>query len=125
MLILGETELYQKLVGDLTLLNLPVEEVNIVLRPYSDTYFGRYFPDKQRIFVYPYKNKEGKFMCYSQILCTSIHELVHHIQYQDPNFVRKKGIMHDPQFWKLYNHFIDRAVNLGIIKREEVETIVS
>ena len=122
---MGETELYQKLVGDLTLLNLPVEEVNIVLRPYSDTYFGRYFPDKQRIFVYPYKIKEGKFMCYSQILCTSIHELVHHIQYQDPNFVRKKGIMHDPQFWKLYNHFIDRAVNLGIIKREEVETIVS
>ena len=114
-------ELYQKLIKDLKCLNLPVEEVTIKLRPYSETYYGRYFPDKQRLFIYPFKNREGTIMSYTMILCTTIHEMVHHIQHQDPTFKRKKGVMHDPQFWKLYNHFIDRAVKLNIVTSEEVE----
>ena len=115
-----ESELYQKLMTDLEKLKLPIDEVTIELRPFSLTYYGRYFPNKQKIYVYPYDNEEGEFMKYSDILCTVIHEMVHHIQHQDPNFKRKRGIMHNPQFWQLYNHFVLRAIDLNILKREEV-----
>ena len=117
---MSQEELYHKLLTDLKTLNLPIDEVDIVLRPYSKTYYGRYFPNTQKIYVYPYENEAGEFMKYSDILCTAIHEMVHHIQHQDPNFKRRRGVMHNPQFWKLYNHFLDRAIKLNIIKREEV-----
>lgn len=120
VLILSEEELYQRLVNDLVSLKLPVEEINLVLRPYSSTYYGRYFPSSNKVFIYPYKNEKGEFLDYSDILCTTIHEMVHHIQHQDPTFVRRKGVMHNPQFWCLYNHFVSRAVKLGIISRKEV-----
>ena len=116
-----EAELYQRLVLNLEELRLPIEEVNIELRPFSKTYYGRYFPSTQKIYVYPYENEYGEFMKYSDILCTVIHEMVHHIQHQDPNFKRRRGIMHNPQFWQLYNHFVLRAIDLNILKREEVK----
>lgn len=115
-----ESELYHRLMTDLEKLKLPIDEVNIELRPFSTTYYGRYFPSTQKIYVYPYENEDGEFMKYSYILCTVIHEMVHHIQHQDPNFKRRKGIMHNPQFWQLYNHFVLRAIDLNILKREEV-----
>ena len=104
----------------------PIEgkpEVSLILRPYSKTYYGRYFPDSSRIFIYPYNDEDGNFMSFTSILCTTIHEMVHHIQHQDPNFKRQKGIMHDPKFWELYNHFLDRAVSKSILVREEIENI--
>lgn len=118
---LSEESLYQQLVFDLSSLKLPVDEVTLEFRPYSETYYGRYFPSKHRIFIYPYMNKNGDFLSYSKILCTTIHEMVHHIQYQDVNFKRNKGIMHDPQFWKLYNHFVGRAIKYEILTEEEVK----
>ena len=114
-----EAELYQRIMFNLVEMGMPIDEVTIELRPYSVTYYGRYFPNTKKIYVYPYENKEGDFMSYSDILCTIIHEMVHHIQHQDPNFKRQKGVMHNPQFWQLYNHFLDRAIDLNILKREE------
>ena len=115
-------DLYNRLVLDLHSLKIPVEEVDLFLRPYSSTYYGRYFPTyderitKPRLFIYPYKNKEGEFEDYSSILDTAIHEMVHHIQYTSPSFVRVKGVMHDPNFWKLYNRYINKAKQMNLIK---------
>ena len=59
-------------------------------------------------------------MSYASILETAIHELCHHIQYTDGSFVRIKGVMHDPQFWRLYNHYIDRATEYNLIGGTDV-----
>ena len=123
VLTLSEEELYHNLMCALKQLNMPLDEVTIKFRPYSKTYYGRYFPDSNRIFIYPYNDEDGNFMSFTSILCTTIHEMVHHIQHQDPNFKRQKGIMHDPKFWELYNHFLDRAVSKSILVREEIENI--
>lgn len=122
---MSQEELYHKLLTDLKTLNLPIDEVDIVLRPYSKTYYGRYFPNKQnnikpRIFIYPYANEYGDLLHYFNILDTAIHEFIHHLQYTDPNFKRKKGVMHDTQFWKLYNHYTNRAEKYNIIDMEVV-----
>lgn len=119
-IVKNEAELYQRLMTDLEKLNLPIDEVEIELRPFSVTYYGRYFPNKHKIYVYPYRNEDGEFMRYADILCTAVHEMVHHIQHQDPNYKRRRGVMHNPQFWMLYNHFLLRAIEFSIVKREEV-----
>lgn len=120
-----EEELYHKLLSDMKRLNLPVYEVEIFFRPYSKTYYGRYFPSREedikpKLYLYPYKNNRGKFLSYDVILWTAIHETVHHIQYSDKSFRRKRGIMHDAQFWKLNNHYINRAIKYKMLSMEVV-----
>lgn len=107
--------LYNRLLFDLRRLKLPIDEVDLYFRPFSKTYYGRYFPiigeGRPRIFMYPYE-RNGQFMKYSDILKYTVHEMCHHIQYMDSSFVRLKGVMHDTNFWKLYNHYIKRATKL-------------
>lgn len=117
-------ELKTRLLSDLSHLNLPVDEVDLFIRPFSKTLYGRYFPVydekevKPRIYIYPYENTYGDLMSYDQILETSIHEFCHHIQYTNGCFVRSRGVMHDTQFWKLYNHYVDRAKKYQLIGGE-------
>lgn len=121
-----EEELLDKLTKDLKALRIPIEEVGLEIRPFSTTYYGRYFPSinerraKPKIFLYPYKNNEGELYEYEKILEILIHEMVHHIQYTSPSFVRVKGIMHDPNFWKLYNRYLEKAEDFGIYRKESL-----
>lgn len=120
-------ELYTRLLSDLQQINLPVSEVDLFFRPYSKTYYGRYFPvyddktHKPKIYLYPYENTKGDFMSYGEIMKSAVHEFCHHIQYTDSCFVRNRGVMHDTQFWKLYNHYLERAVNYKMIGGDSVE----
>lgn len=106
--------LREKLFNDLNRLELPVDDVEVEFRPFSKTYFGNYLPGKNKIFLYPYKNRFGELMDYSEIIKVAIHEFTHHLQYCDPSFVRLKGVMHNAQFWSMYNNTIDHAKQLGI-----------
>lgn len=126
---MSEEELMTQLLSDLCNVGLPVCEVDFVFRPYSKTFYGRYYPSydeskkKPRVALYPYE-KNGEYMDYSLIVQNGIHEMCHHVQYTSGFFVRRKGIMHDVQFKKLYNHYMIRAYRLGIIERGEcVETV--
>lgn len=125
-----QEELKDKLLSDLSKLNLPVDEVEITLRPYSKTYYGRYFPvyndkeTKPKIYIYPYENSEGDLMSYGSILSTAIHEFCHHIQYTSGSFVRNKGVMHNSQFWKLFNLYTERARRYRLLGGEHIEKIV-
>lgn len=118
---MSKEELETRLLFDLSQINLPVYEVDLSLRPFSKTYYGRYFPVydekkvRPKIYIYPYENTNGDFMKYDTILETSIHEFCHHIQYTSGSFVRNKGIMHDTQFWKLYNHYVERAKKFNLL----------
>ena len=121
-------ELQHRLLTDLHNLKLPIDEVDIFFRPYSKTYYGRYFPSyeeevKPKIYIYPY-NEDDSIMSYEQILGTTIHELCHHIQYTK-GFVRLKGVMHDTEFWKLYNFYTNRAKELKMFGGSVLEKAVS
>lgn len=117
-----EEDLMTRLLSDLATIGLPVYEVDVVFRPYSKTYYGRYFPVrderkmKPKIHLYPYE-LSGDFMDYTKLFENGVHEFIHHIQYSDRSFVRKKGVMHDVQFWKLYNHYMNRAYRYEIVEK--------
>ena len=120
---MSREDLYLRLVTDLKDLKLPVEEFKLSIRPFSKTLYGRYYPsyqgNKARVFIYPYITSNSKVMfSYSTILYHTLHEVCHHIQYSDPNFVRKKGIMHDSNFYKLLNHYVSKAESKGLMKKE-------
>ena len=119
------SSLHNRILEDLERLKLPVEEVYIILRPYSKTYLGRYYPlelsnmDKPKIFLYPYSDEKGNILSYGRILSSAIHEMIHYLQDTNPNFVRYQNVMHDPKFWALYNFYMRRARDLNIIEKEE------
>lgn len=116
-----QENLMNKLVTDLETLGLPVNEVEISFRKYSSSYYGRYFIDSHRIFIYPYEKEDNRsFMNYDTILYHTIHEMVHHIQYSDPNFKRVYNVMHDGNFYRLFNHYSNKAENLGLLRKENV-----
>ena len=111
---MNKEELVTRLTKDLKSINVPIDEVDLYIRPYSKTYYGRYYPSvsediRPRLFIYPYKDKKGNMYSYENVLCTTIHEMVHHIQHTDRSFIRLKGVMHDTNFWKLYNRYVLKA----------------
>lgn len=123
-------ELRERLLRDLSLINMPVDEVDFYFRPYSKTYYGRYFPvrdfrDRPRVFIYPYASKCGELMSYSKVFSICVHEMCHHIQYMDSSFVRNKGVMHNTTFWKLYNHYMERAERFELIESEDENVLLA
>ena len=127
VLKMSQDELKTRLLSDLSQISLPVYEVDLYIRPFSKTFYGRYFPvhnEKQvkpKIYIYPYENEKEELMTYDKILETSIHEFCHHVQYTSGSYVRSKGIMHDTQFWKLYNHYMNRAKKYQLLGGELCE----
>lgn len=124
---MSQEELKTRLLSDLSHINLPIDEVDLFIRPFSKTFYGRYFPvydEKQikpKIHIYPYENEDNDLMNYDKILETTIHEFCHHIQYTSGSFVRSKGVMHNTQFWKLYNHYTERAKKYQLLGGETSE----
>lgn len=97
-------ELRTKLLNDLGALNINTDGMTLVVKPYSKSFYGRYYPKDNRIFLYAYKDPERTCMYpYNQLMKTLLHEVVHFIQWNDPEYVRVKGVMHNAEFHKIYN----------------------
>lgn len=113
-----------RLAFDLKCIGLPVGEVDLRTPRYSAKYYGFYvikYPDsrlkKPRLYVYLYKDRNGIEMYdYEFLLDTAIHEMCHHLQWSNPDFVRCKGVAHDDEFRKLYDYYIYRAKLLGVME---------
>ena len=113
-------KLWCRLILDAITIGLPVNEVELSLRAFSKTYYGNYYPKyssngRPRVYIYPCKDRKGTLYDYDFILDTLIHEMVHHIQHTSEDYVRLKGVMHDQEFWKLYNKFIYKAKIAGVM----------
>lgn len=105
-------DLYHKLLSDVRKCGI-TEEFVLELKPYSKTYYGRYDPNKNKVTVYVYSDKEcTTLMDYQELLFTVIHEAVHCIQWHDKSFVRIRGVMHDAEFYRLYSHYEGKAKSL-------------
>ena len=100
-------ELYKALWEDIASLGVDISRfrAELVLRDFSSAYYGRYDPQKKIIIVYVFSNKELlHFRSYYGLLETFLHEAIHAMQYQG-GYQRVKGVMHDPEFHRLYNKY--------------------
>ena len=130
-MILDNDMVKARLLSDLSMIGLPMNEVDLFIRPYSKTFYGRYYPVydedcvKPRVFVYPYE-EDGELMDYNVILSSGgIHEMCHHIEYTDSSWVRLKGVAHDVKFWKLYSYYVMKAYRYGVLGGDlSVEEII-
>lgn len=107
--------LQNKLINDISKIGLPVDFTLQVKNKYCQSFLGRYYPKQRRIVVYAldYNRKEFK---YSELLAVTIHEAIHHYQYQhQEGFVRKRGIMHNPSFKVLLKKYLKIAEEEGLI----------
>ena len=114
--------LVHELKRDLESLGLSTTDVDITIaKKFSKTYYGLYYPvtedRKALIRLYPYMTSNNDIMYpYSHILDTAIHEMCHHLQYSDDNYVRVKGVVHNQEFWDLYNYYIAIAMEKGYLE---------
>lgn len=98
-------ELHNRLIKDIKSLGIDVN-FELVLKSFSKVYFGNYRPDVNRITLYVYQDEECTILYpYKEILITLLHEAVHCIQSHDPDWVRYKGVMHDSQFYRIFEFY--------------------
>ena len=118
-------ELYHRLLIDLRKVGITVV-FNLELRPYSKTYYGRYDPNVNKVTLYVYEDKAcTKMTKYEELLMTLIHEAVHCIQWHDKSFVRRKGVMHDAEFHRLFNMYKDKAKSILLLREIRHDRIYS
>ena len=110
-------ELYHKLLSDLRRVGISID-FNLELKPYSKTYYGRYDPNSNKVTVYVYEDSAcTRMQNYKDLLLTLIHESIHCIQWNSESFVRVKGVMHDVEFYRLYNLYSQKAE--ALLERRE------
>ena len=116
-----EQELLYNLKRDLQFLALDLNYVDIIIaKKYVKTYYGLYYPKTNKrgafIRIYPYMSTSNDCMySYTHLLDTTIHEMCHHLQYSDDNYIRVIGVVHDSEFWELYNKYITLAKEHGLM----------
>lgn len=109
-------DLYHRLLKDMYAIGIPTD-FTLELKGFSKTYFGRYDPNLDKVTVYVCENKScTKRYKYEDILLTCIHEAVHAIQWHDQSFVRRRGVMHNADFYRLYNMYADKAKSILLLR---------
>lgn len=80
-----------------------VSDFELELKPsHSKRYWGRYYPNISLIRLYAL-DEVGNQLPDEDLIREGLHELTHHIQYHHiPFWERKKGIMHDSDFWMMF-----------------------
>lgn len=110
--------LKDRLLCDLKTINIDIKGFELNLRPFSKSYYGRYTPKSKKIFLYVYSNSGLTNMySYSKLFETLLHEVVHHIQWTDPDYVRVKGVMHNEDFYRIYNKLLTAYKRKRVLKR--------
>lgn len=105
----------KRIAKDLKKMGLTVRS-NISLRPFSKTMNGYYNPNTDLIVVYVYDDKDNElYIDYNVIFRTLLHEYVHSLQHGSSHWRRRKGVMHDVEFWKMYNSLLSKAYERGIL----------
>ena len=109
-------ELRDKLLNDLNTLGIKDTDFDLVLRGYSKTMYGSYSPYNNRIVLYVYMDSNYTYEYpYISLFETFLHEVVHYLQYKDPDFVRLKGVMHNPDFYNTFNFLMKKAKRKKLI----------
>lgn len=109
-----------KILKDLKLLGLSPSKLkyDLQFKNYSSCYYGKYLRPRNneylpKVFIYLYKDPHNKELFeYKELISTVIHEICHHLQWSNPDFVRVKGVMHNKEFWDLWNKYMNKYYKL-------------
>lgn len=116
-----EQQYYRRIIEDLRKIGIDEEKFKfkLQLKSYSKTYYGRYSPKTKTITLYLYQDPTGIVpVDYRSLFLTAIHEATHCIQWSDKSFVRKKGIMHNQEFYRLFRFYKEKAEEMIDFKEE-------
>lgn len=109
-------ELYNMLMRDLKAIGIKAD-FTLVIKPYSKTLYGSYNPNNRTVILYVYRDSKcTKLFPYKNLLFTAIHECIHHIQWSDEDFIRLRGVMHNAEFYELYERYTNRAKALLLLR---------
>lgn len=105
------------MLSDLKKVGVNLEKDILVLKPFSKTMYGNYKPRNNKITLYVYDDIEKKKLyAYNFLFDTLLHEVTHYLQWNDKNFKREKNVMHNKEFYNIYNNLIALSIERRIIK---------
>ena len=94
------------------------EAFSVTFGRLGKTVWGRYLPCTRSIVV-----DRSKMANDTMVMYTALHELAHHICYQDKGQEGKRA--HTKLFWGVYHDLLDRAEEAGIYERSRDGAVVS
>lgn len=110
------SSLINQLKQDMTQIGIH-QEFDLEIRPYSKRLYGQYLIKSNKVVLYYYRDSsKSKPYLYKELLLTAVHEAVHAIQWNDPLFIRCKGVMHDADFYRMCSVYSDRASALCLLR---------
>lgn len=81
----------------------------LCIKDYSKTLYGCYRTKTNRVYLYYWEDSaKTKHYTYEHLLEKAVHEAVHAQQWHDPSFIRVRGVMHDEEFYSLYEMYMTR-----------------
>lgn len=109
--------LQNRIVKDLVSIGVPVS-FELIIKDYSKSFYGCYRPNTDRVYLYYYEDKECSTpYSYEHLFKIAVHESVHAIQWNDPDFVRAKGVMHNEDFHRMFEQYMCLAKELVFRER--------
>lgn len=98
-----------RLLRDARKAGINITGFTLIIKPYSQERWGYYDHNKEVIVLFVNKNEQEELAPYDDLLRYFLHECTHYTQWSDPEFVRYKGIMHNEEFYTLYNKFMEET----------------
>lgn len=111
--------LQNRIVNDLITIGVPIS-FELIVKDYSKSFYGCYRPNTNRVYLYYYEDEECSTpYSYEHLFKIAVHESVHAMQWNDPNYVRVRGVMHNEEFRALFEHYMCLAKEL--VFREDLK----
>ncbi len=101
--------------------NVNMGDVQVLIKPQSKTMYGVYKHRKNKpnqIILY----RSGRVKTYTNewLFSVFIHEFIHYYQFNHvKGYKRKRGVMHDKQFYDLLHEALETAKKEGLLQRGE------
>lgn len=101
--------------------NVNMSDVQVLIKPQSKTMYGVYKHRKNKpnqIILY----RSGRVKTYTNewLFSVFIHEFIHYYQFNHvKGYKRKRGVMHDKQFYDLLHEALETAKKEGLLQHGE------
>lgn len=111
------TELESLIVGVLNSVGIDTSTMHFKLKLYSKRNLGVYHPNTKNVFVYLTNKLDAQgnpieIKPLKELVLVAIHESCHHLQWEDLSFERIHGVMHNDEFWEMYEDYKNKFLSM-------------
>lgn len=95
--------------------------IPVIIKPQSKTMYGMYKHSRRgQSKIHLYRKGRRKYYTNEWLFSVFIHEFIHYYQFNHVfGYVRKRGVMHDKQFYDMLHETLEDMMKEGLLQRGE------